>query len=104
AVEATLKAWRKSSSVFEVYNVGGEDWVSVNEIAEVIVEVLGLSDVKRVYKPVLHGIGWLGDVKHIALSIDRLKSLGWRPKMNSRQAISEAAKSILQEIKGAARF
>ncbi|MCX8181392.1 MAG: SDR family NAD(P)-dependent oxidoreductase, partial [Thermofilaceae archaeon] len=63
AVEATITAWKNTSSRFEVYNVGSEDWVTVREVAETIVNVMGLKDVKFTYKPVLHGVGWLGDVK-----------------------------------------
>lgn len=99
AVEATLMAWRGLGGSFEVYNVGGEDWVSVNEVADITAKILGLDGMKCVYKPVLHGVGWLGDVKHIALSIEKLKALGWRPKMGSREALAEAARCILSEVK-----
>ena len=30
---------------------------------------------------------------------DGFKSLGWRPKMNGREALTDTAKSILQELK-----
>jgi UDP-glucose 4-epimerase len=30
AVEATVAAWRKSASAFEVYNVASEDWITVD--------------------------------------------------------------------------
>jgi len=103
AIEATMIAWKKSAGTFEVYNVGGEDWVSVNDVTDVITEVMGLRGVRRVYKPILHGVGWPGDVKRIALSIDRIKALGWKPRMRSREALREAAKSILSEIRESAK-
>ncbi|MGC8998776.1 MAG: NAD-dependent epimerase/dehydratase family protein [Candidatus Bathyarchaeia archaeon] len=99
AVEATLTAWRKAQGSFEAYNVGNLDWISVNEIADAVAKVMDISSLKRTYKPILHGVGWLGDVKKIALDIGKLKTLGWSPKMNSKQAITESAKSILREIK-----
>ena len=98
AIDATITAWKKTVSAFEVYNVGSEDWVSVNEVADIIMEVMGLKDVKRVYKPVLHGVGWPGDVKQIALSIEKIKALGWRPKMRSREALAEAVRGILADL------
>lgn len=100
AVEATLAAWQGSAGAFEAYNVGSEDWVNVNEIAEIVTSVMGLKDVKYTYRPVLHGVGWPGDVKQIALAINRLKRLGWKPRMRSREALSDAARSILRELKG----
>ncbi|MEM2739432.1 MAG: NAD-dependent epimerase/dehydratase family protein [Candidatus Bathyarchaeia archaeon] len=98
AVEATLTAWRNIHRGFDVYNVGNDDWITVSEIAEIIVETAGLKDVKYIYKPILHGVGWLGDVKRIALKIDKLKGLGWKPRLNSREAITEAARRILYEL------
>lgn len=98
AIEATLTAWRNIRREFDTYNIGNEDWITVNEIAEIIVEAMKLKNVKYIYKPILHGIGWLGDVKHIALKIDKLKSLGWKPRLNSREAVKETAKEILQEL------
>ena len=41
------------------------------------------------------GRGWKGDVKNMLLDITKLKTLGWKPKLNSRQAVREAAKSLL---------
>jgi len=43
--------------------------------------------VEYVYKSVWHGVGWRGDVKNIALSIDKIKSLGFKPRRNSTEAI-----------------
>ncbi|MBS7641452.1 MAG: NAD-dependent epimerase/dehydratase family protein [Candidatus Bathyarchaeia archaeon] len=104
AIEATMIAWKKSAGTFEVYNVGSEDWVSVNDVADVVTEVMGLRDIRRVYKPSLHGVGWPGDVKRIALSIEKIKALGWRPRMRSREALREAARSILSEIRESAKL
>jgi UDP-glucose 4-epimerase len=34
---------------------------------------MGLKNVEKKYKPILHGVGWLGDVKKIALKVDEIK-------------------------------
>jgi len=91
-------AWRKTSSSYEVYNVASEDWVTVDEVASIIMEVLNLGSVRRVYRPILHGVGWPGDVKKMALRIDRLKMLGFRPKLRSKEAIAITAKELLKEF------
>jgi len=98
AVEATMIAWRKSKEDLEVYNVASGDWITVNDVADTVVEVMGLKDVERVYKPLLHGIGWPGDVKRIALKIDKIKSLGFKPKMMSREAIAKTVAELLEEV------
>jgi UDP-glucose 4-epimerase len=40
------------------------------------------------------GRGWKGDVKNMLLDIDKIKALGWKPKLNSKQAIRKAAKHL----------
>jgi len=98
AVEATLLAWRKSTSYFEVYNVASEDWITVDEVADEVVKTIGLNNVKKIYKPILHGVGWPGDIKKIALDITKLKRLGFKPRMNSLRAVKEAARHITSEL------
>jgi UDP-glucose 4-epimerase len=99
AVEATLIAWRKSSETYQVYNVGNTDWITVRELVEILLETLGLKGKVEVrYKPILHGVGWPGDVKRIALNSQKLMSLGWSPSMSSREAVVETVKALMSEL------
>jgi UDP-glucose 4-epimerase len=98
AVEATITAWRKTNNSFEVYNVASEDFITVNEVADEVIKAMGLINVRKIYKPILHGIGWLGDVKRIELKIDKLRALGFRSHMNSREAVKTTAKMLINEI------
>jgi len=101
AVEATLLAWRETQGGFEAYNVGGEDSITVVEVADIVVEVMGLSGVRyRFTGGVDGGRGWVGDVKYMHLDISKLKSLGWRPRYSSREAVRKAAESALEELRG----
>ena len=99
AVRATMIAYNKANRYFNVYNVASEDWITVNEVADIVVNALGLRNVKYIYKPVAHGIGWIGDVKKIALSIDKLKQLGFNPKLNSREAVKRTAEELGKEFR-----
>jgi len=98
AVEATLLAWRKAADAYAAYNVAAEDWITVDEVADELIIAMGLSNVKKIHKPVLHGVGWPGDVKKIALKIDKIKGLGFRPIMKSRDAVKVTAKNLLKEL------
>jgi len=98
AIEATLIAWRKTLENYAVYNVASEGWITVNEVVKIITETLGLENIKIIYKPVLHGVGWLGDVKRIALKIDKLKSLGFKPKYSSKEAVYLTVKALAKEL------
>jgi len=42
AIEATLIAWEKSPKDFEVYNTGSGYWLSVNDVAKIVLEVIRL--------------------------------------------------------------
>jgi UDP-glucose 4-epimerase len=90
AIEATLMGYNTlSERRFEVFNIGNEDYITVKEVADIVVNTLGLKCVEYVYKPVEHGVGWRGDVKSIVLSINRIKSLGFKPKLNSAEAVKK---------------
>jgi UDP-glucose 4-epimerase len=99
AVEATLTAWTRGGEGHQVYNVASEDWIAVDEVADIVVVAMGLKEVRKIYKPVLHGIGWPGDVKRIALKIDKLKNIGFKPRMSSREAVRTTVEEILEELK-----
>jgi UDP-glucose 4-epimerase len=84
-VNATILTAEKLSKDFDVFNVGSEEQISVKEIAELIVKEMGLKDVKFNYTG--GKIGWKGDVPKMLLSIEKLKSTGWKPTYNIREAI-----------------
>jgi len=98
AVEATMIAWRKTSNNYSVYNVGSEDWITVDEVADQVIEAMNLVNVRKIYKPVLHGVGWPGDVKKIALRIDKIKQLGFKPSLSSKEAVKATTREIINDI------
>ncbi|MCD6488864.1 MAG: NAD-dependent epimerase/dehydratase family protein [Desulfurococcales archaeon] len=100
-VDATLhlfKVFKKTSEPYQIYNVGNEDWVSVIEIADIVVKEMGLKNVKYIFKPMTpDGRGWPGDVKLMLLDITKLKKTGWKPRYSSREAVAETARAIIKQ-------
>jgi UDP-glucose 4-epimerase len=97
-VEAILFGFMKSSHHVEVYNLGSEDQINVNSIAQIVVEEMGLKNVTFHYTGgVDGGRGWKGDIKYMLLEVDRLKTLGWRPKLSSVEAVMKTVKGMLRE-------
>lgn len=47
----------------------------------------------------LHGIGWPGDMKKIALKSYRLRALGYELRRNSKEAVRAAAKALVEELR-----
>jgi len=79
-------------------NVGNVDWITVKDLVSIILREIGLTNVRVVYKPVLHGVGWPGDIKRIVLDVKKIMSLGWKPKMSSREAVSDTARQLIREL------
>jgi len=76
------------SKVVEIYNVGSPDEISVKRIAEIVCEEVGVNEpVFRFNNSLKDGRGWKGDVKTMQLSIRKLTGLGWKPCLNSEEAI-----------------
>ncbi|MCC6056549.1 MAG: UDP-glucose 4-epimerase, partial [Desulfurococcaceae archaeon] len=69
-----------------------------DEVADEIIKIMRLKDVKKIYRPTLHGVGWLGDVKRIALKIEKIKRIGFKPKISSRNAIIATTANIVKEV------
>ena len=98
AIEATLTTYEALSGWFEVYNVASEDWITVSKVVQVILEELDLTSTQVVYRPVLHGVGWPGDVKRIALDIARLKRIRFNPRMGSVEAVKKTVRKLSTEL------
>lgn len=87
----------KSKERVNIYNLGNDDWLSVTRLAEIITEEMKLKNVEFEYSG--GDRGWVGDVPKVLISTDRLKALGWKPRMNSEQAVREAARAAIAEFK-----
>jgi len=99
AIFLSAESFLRSDKKVDTYNLSSPDQVSVKRIAEIVVEELGLKDVKMKFTGgVDGGRGWFGDVKVMHLSVEKLMSLGWQPKLGSEGAIRAATKELLKEV------
>ncbi len=95
-IDVALKALRNGGKSYEVFNLGNEDWITVKRIAELVVEEMDLKNVEFRYKPATpDGRGWKGDVKFMLLDISKIKAYGWKPSMNSEEALRDAIRAAL---------
>ena len=96
-VRAMLYAVDHAKETYNVVNIGSEDWIDVTGIADIVVEALGLQKVD--YRFTGGERGWVGDVPRMLLSIDRLKALGWKPVMGSRESVKAAAEAMARDLR-----
>jgi UDP-glucose 4-epimerase len=83
-VEGMLLAAEKAQETVNVFNLGAPDRISAREIAEKVVAAHG----GRARIETTGGErGWVGDVPQQLLALDRIRALGWTPRLTSAQAI-----------------
>ncbi len=92
-VDAILFALGNSHEMANIFNIGSNDTINATEIGEIVVEEMGLKNVKFSYTGGTRG--WKGDVPKMLLSTDKLCALGWKPEHNSRNSVVEAVRSTL---------
>ncbi|CAB4196994.1 WcaG Nucleoside-diphosphate-sugar epimerases [uncultured Caudovirales phage] len=98
-VNAVLMANEKLTGKYSVYNVATGDYITVNEIAKIAAQCIGIPEesIKLEYSG--GDRGWKGDVPIIRLNTDRIKSLGWRCSMSTSDAIKKSIMEMLPDIK-----
>ncbi len=95
-VSAMLHVVDHGTEPYAVYNVGGNDTTTVMRIAEMVVEAMGLRDVRFEYTG--GEGGWPGDVPRFVLDTDRINRLGWRAQLNSEQSLTEAIEATIESV------
>lgn len=98
-ISAVFYASEKENKNFNVYNVATGDYMTVAEIARLVIDILNLTDNPPELIYTGGERGWKGDVPIVRLNTDRIKSLGWSCKRNSREALAASISSMVEDIK-----
>ena len=94
-IEAMLFINNNTDNGMNYYNIGAmDDGVFVKQIAEEAAKVVS-PDAKINYQKADRG--WVGDVPRFYYSVNKLKDLGWSPKMSSLEAIQRAVGEIASQ-------
>jgi UDP-glucose 4-epimerase len=93
-VEAMLTALgAKSPGKVETYNLGTDEFVTVDDSIAVICDELKVSP-RREYTG--GDRGWIGDNPMIFLRCDRIRALGWRPRLSIREGVRRTVRYLLE--------
>ena len=92
-VEGMMAGWRKTRGPAEAFNLGQPRQTLVDEVADLVIVEMNLDGVKRRYTGGERG--WIGDNKLVELSLEKMKKLGWEPKVSPEEAIRRTAKWTL---------
>ena len=91
-VDAIIEFSFKDRQGMEIYNIGVDTATTVNEIANMVVDRMGLKDVK--YKYSGGHVGWKGDVPAFQYDLSKIYGTGWRPKHTSNESVKATLASI----------
>lgn len=94
-VEAILFIWQNSSAGLNCFNVAPADSTTVTEIANIVVEEMGLAGAALEYTG--GASGWVGDVPAFQYDSSRLTNLGWQGRSSSADAVRKAVRAILKK-------
>ncbi|HET7489590.1 MAG TPA: NAD-dependent epimerase/dehydratase family protein [Acidimicrobiales bacterium] len=98
-VGAVLLAAEVETRPFRAFNVATGDYITVKEIADLAVEVVGLAPGTVEYRFTGGDRGWKGDVPVVRIATGRIRSLGWTCGRGSRQALEASMRSMLDDAR-----
>jgi UDP-glucose 4-epimerase len=96
-VSALLLLLDRGWNGFDVFNVATLDYVTVRQIADLVVNRLGLSGVTYSYTG--GSRGWKGDVPVVRFDTTKLRRLGWTNRRTSAEALAESVDSMIADAK-----
>lgn len=86
---------KKIPEVFSFYNVATTDYITVTEIANIAIAIMGLRNVE--YKYTGGNRGWKGDVPIVRLNSNKIRTLGWNNQYTTKEAIHNSIVSIYKD-------
>jgi UDP-glucose 4-epimerase len=92
-LDAMLLAMEKTRRTIEVYNLGTNEYVEVNDSIGYICERLGITPAMEYTGG---DRGWIGDNPFIFLDNAKMRGLGWTPKLTIRDGILRTLEYLQQ--------
>ncbi|MEM2179051.1 MAG: NAD-dependent epimerase/dehydratase family protein, partial [Candidatus Methanomethylicaceae archaeon] len=84
-VDASIKALEKEEAVGEIFNIGSGEAITINQLAETLLKILGKEKLKPIYKKER-----IGDIKNSYANIEKAKKiLGYKPKYTLIDGLKE---------------
>ncbi|MBN1280600.1 MAG: GDP-mannose 4,6-dehydratase [Candidatus Thermoplasmatota archaeon] len=92
-VQGILFGFTHATDTMNLFNLSSDTTTTVTRIAEMVVEEMGLSNVKFKYTGGKRG--WKGDVPRFLLDATKIKNLGWNTTYSSDEAVRHAIRDVL---------
>lgn len=82
----------------DVFNLGNDTSTKVPRIAQIVIEEMGLRDVKVRYTGGKRG--WPGDQTVVLFDTTKMQQLGWKPRFTSDEAVRIATQRLVGKHEG----
>lgn len=92
AVAGIFHALSADTAAKAVYNLGHDQWLTVREVARILLDELGLENVRLETESAPRG--WLGDSPFVHLDLARIQALGWKARITIETSIRETVRDI----------
>jgi len=92
-VSGILFGFNNSRDKINVFNLGCPSATNVTAIAKMLVQEMGLNDVK--FKYTGGDRGWPGDIPQVRFNVQKMSNLGWNARYTSDEAVRKAIRDIL---------
>ncbi|MEY2518444.1 MAG: UDP-glucose 4-epimerase [Verrucomicrobiota bacterium] len=88
----------RSTKRYDMFNVATGDYITVREIADLALKVMGLPAGKTSYEFTGGDRGWKGDVPMVRFDCTKIEALEWRCQRTSAEAVTDAMKAMRVEL------
>jgi len=87
----------RDTGPYTYYHLATDDYLTVREIADLVIEEMGLGEVRYVFSG--GDRGWRGDVPIVRFNLAKVHGGGWRAARSSREAMRNSIRSMLTQEK-----
>lgn len=94
-IDGMLYAFRNSTKQYDVFNLGCNSTIKVSAIAQIVVEEMGLKNVRFKYTGGKRG--WPGDAPYVMFDTGKMERLGWKARYTSEEAVRIATRRLLDK-------
>lgn len=83
-----------SSDKKGIVNIGHTEYLTVFELADIVIDEMGLKDVKLITQASKRG--WIGDSPFVQLDISKLQKLGFQPEISIEEGVRRTVRYLLK--------
>lgn len=95
-VEGMVFVWQKAKNNYNCFNLGSTSTIKISKIVKILLEELGLKG-KTHIEYTGGNRGWVGDVPKYRYSLNKVNKMGWRARLDSKDAIRLSVRDLKEE-------